>query len=116
MGLAVLLIINVIFLIDTELAIQRNPYQHDTEKSQWTFGQTLAILLLAMPLRDLVEMIAEKREEQRKDEHTKSLQDAIKEESKGTIKSLIERGANINIKVTGMITVNRLKKGLNMRL
>ncbi|KAH8796874.1 hypothetical protein DL96DRAFT_1643421 [Flagelloscypha sp. PMI_526] len=61
-GLFVLSAINVIFLIDTELTVQRNrPLQEDGE-DQWSFGQTLSLLLLLIPLRDVIEGLQRRRE------------------------------------------------------
>jgi hypothetical protein len=50
-SLIFLLITNVVFLMDNELTIRRATNQQEGE-SQWTFGQTLALLLLSLPLRD----------------------------------------------------------------
>jgi hypothetical protein len=45
-------LINIVFVIDTELTIHRGVKQQQPGESQWTFGQTLALLLLSLPLRD----------------------------------------------------------------
>jgi hypothetical protein len=50
-GLLLLLTVNVIFLVDNELTIHR-ARNHQHGESEWTFGQTLALLLLSLPLRD----------------------------------------------------------------
>jgi hypothetical protein len=49
-GLVLLLVINIIFLDNIELTL----LQASSEPG-WTFGQILAMLLLVLPLRDLVE-------------------------------------------------------------
>jgi hypothetical protein len=51
-GLLLLLLINIVFMIDTELTIHRGVKQQQPGESQWTFGQTLALLLLSLPIRD----------------------------------------------------------------
>ncbi|KAG6876895.1 hypothetical protein C0993_012319 [Termitomyces sp. T159_Od127] len=59
MGLIVLAIIEAIFLIDTEVMLARNSSQVETGETEWTFGQTLAVLVLLVPLRDLIEAVFE---------------------------------------------------------
>jgi hypothetical protein len=51
-GLLFLLLINIFFVINTELTIHRGVKQQQPGESQWTFGQTLALLLLSLPIRD----------------------------------------------------------------
>jgi lipopolysaccharide export LptBFGC system permease protein LptF len=97
-GLAVLLAINIIFLIDIELTLLQA-----SGESAWTFGQILAMLLLVLPLRDLVETVLSRQEKQRKKEHTQSLQNAVKEGAKSeTILALLKNGADVNTVVKGM--------------
>ncbi|KIY66546.1 hypothetical protein CYLTODRAFT_377592 [Cylindrobasidium torrendii FP15055 ss-10] len=65
-SMSMLLIINIVFLVDIELTIYHNRERHeDNGESQWTFGQTLALLLLSMPLRDLIETSLSRREHER---------------------------------------------------
>jgi hypothetical protein len=52
LGLVVLLIVNAVFLVNTELTIHRGAKHQPPGESQWTFGQTLALLLLSLPIRD----------------------------------------------------------------
>jgi hypothetical protein len=60
-GLAVLAVINILLLADTEVAIHRNkPLTMDGD-TDWTFGQTLALLLLLIPIRDISEALSERR-------------------------------------------------------
>jgi uncharacterized membrane protein len=51
-GLLLLLFINIVFMADIELTIHRGAKQQQPGESQWTFGQTLALLLLSLPIRD----------------------------------------------------------------
>ncbi|KAH8824446.1 hypothetical protein DL96DRAFT_209067 [Flagelloscypha sp. PMI_526] len=57
-ALILLFAMNVAFVCDIEVTIRRNAiFQNDKdEMTPWTFGQTLALLLLAIPLRDTVVM------------------------------------------------------------
>jgi hypothetical protein len=64
----VLFAINAFFIGDTELSIARNEGRQENQDGVWTFGQTLALILLLLPLRDAVENIlqrSEKRVQQR---------------------------------------------------
>ncbi|KAF7338984.1 Multiple ankyrin repeats single kh domain [Mycena venus] len=110
-GLVILFAINLIFLIDIELTIQQNRAHQVIGESDWTFGQILAMLLLFLPLRDLVETLLARRETQRKeelaylhkkhiDEHTGSLRNAIREGAEmQTLWELVQKGANIDAEV-----------------
>ncbi len=51
-GLSCLVAINLLFIIDTELTLQRNMHNQSNEERDWGFGQILALLLLLVPLRD----------------------------------------------------------------
>ncbi|KAG6864293.1 hypothetical protein C0995_006352, partial [Termitomyces sp. Mi166 len=88
-GLAILAMIDVILLVDTEVAIKENTdrFQLETE-TQWTFGQTLALLLLLVAFRDLVESILEKRGKQLGDK----LIDASKRGELDVVTYLLARG------------------------
>ncbi|KAJ6572376.1 hypothetical protein DFH09DRAFT_406514 [Mycena vulgaris] len=61
-GLLVLFIINALFIVDTELSIARNESRQEDQDGVWTFGQTLALILLLLPLRDAVENILRRSE------------------------------------------------------
>ncbi|KAH8813822.1 hypothetical protein DL96DRAFT_1625471 [Flagelloscypha sp. PMI_526] len=61
-GLCVLAVINVLFLIDTELTVQFNKPLQEEGEERWSFGQTLALFLLLIPLRDIVEGLQRRRE------------------------------------------------------
>jgi hypothetical protein len=52
LGLVFLLLVNAVFMVDTELTVHRGTKQQQPGESQWTFGQTLALLLLSLPIRD----------------------------------------------------------------
>jgi hypothetical protein len=45
-GLLFLMLVNVLFVVDTELSISRNESLQDREDGRWTFGQTLAVIPL----------------------------------------------------------------------
>ncbi|KAF5345111.1 hypothetical protein D9756_011466 [Leucocoprinus leucothites] len=60
-GLAVLAIMNAILLVDTEVAISKNQDLTAKGDGDWTFGQTLALLLLLIPIRDIGEALLERR-------------------------------------------------------
>ncbi|KAJ7203257.1 hypothetical protein GGX14DRAFT_461792 [Mycena pura] len=56
-GLAILFLINVIFLVDTEVSILRNEPRQAGQDNIWTLGQTLALLLLVLPMKALAQYI-----------------------------------------------------------
>ncbi|KAG6876158.1 hypothetical protein C0993_005315 [Termitomyces sp. T159_Od127] len=90
-GLWTLALIDIILLVDTEVAIKNNTnYFRLSGEAQWTFGQTLALLLLLVALRDLGESILHKR--------SKWLSDQLLKASKNgeieSVKSLLRQGAN----------------------
>ncbi|KAH8101577.1 hypothetical protein BXZ70DRAFT_1007403 [Cristinia sonorae] len=99
-GLSVLFIVNIIFLVDIELTLQRNRQLQgsDSDEAEWGFGQILAMLLLVLPFRDLIETVLARREKrherqrerQRREELTKSLKEAIKEKSSRLFLDLVE--------------------------
>jgi hypothetical protein len=60
-GLAILAIINVILIADTEAIISKNQPFIAGSNANWTFGQTLAILLLLMPIRDIRQTLLKQR-------------------------------------------------------
>ncbi|KAH8813939.1 hypothetical protein DL96DRAFT_507756 [Flagelloscypha sp. PMI_526] len=95
LGLALLAIVNIIFIVDTEVMLHSNTAED--EDLAWTFGQTLALLLLLVPLRDLAETFLMIREKKRKEEHTYLLREAVEKGETGTMKKLVESGANPNI-------------------
>ncbi|KAG6899697.1 hypothetical protein C0993_007857 [Termitomyces sp. T159_Od127] len=61
-GLGTLAVIDIVLLVDTEVTIKDNTNRfHLSGEAEWTFGQTLALLLLLVALRDLGESILHKR-------------------------------------------------------
>ncbi|KAG6842873.1 hypothetical protein H0H87_009772, partial [Tephrocybe sp. NHM501043] len=62
-GLGMLGVIDAVLLFDTEWGIRQNINQKllSRDEGVWTFGQTLALLLLLVPLRDLGEALWERR-------------------------------------------------------
>ncbi|KAH8823770.1 hypothetical protein DL96DRAFT_1818541 [Flagelloscypha sp. PMI_526] len=99
-GLTLLALINLALIVNTELTLHRNRSLQDSGDLRWTFGQTLAMLLLLLPLYELIETFAQRREENRKGEHTFILRGAIEKEEIGNIESLIRQGANAHVFVT----------------
>jgi hypothetical protein len=61
MGLMTLFVINILFIVDTELSIAHNEGLQQDQNGIWTFGQTLALMLLVLPLRDAMETILQRR-------------------------------------------------------
>ncbi|KAJ6472062.1 quinon protein alcohol dehydrogenase-like superfamily [Mycena sanguinolenta] len=57
LGLAILFTINVLFIVDTELAITGNESRQGGQDELWTLGQTLALLLLVLPTHALVQYL-----------------------------------------------------------
>jgi hypothetical protein len=95
-GLLILLVINVIFVIDIELTLQRNQHLQGSVELQWGFGQILAVLLLVLPLRDLLEAVLARREKQQIIQHREDLQTASLDGSFKAVKQLLEKGADPN--------------------
>lgn len=104
LGLLVLAAIDIIFLVDTEVAIRNNkPIQQEGD-SKWTFGQTLALLLLLVPLRDLSETFLQRHRKKLPDllggEVTLRLKDLLRHPQIDfdLVRRYIEQGADVNIK------------------
>ncbi|KAJ7729982.1 ankyrin repeat-containing domain protein [Mycena metata] len=52
-GLACLVLINILFILDIEKTLGHNKhFQTNSQDNEWGFGQVLALLLLVLPLRD----------------------------------------------------------------
>jgi hypothetical protein len=60
-SLGILLAINIVIIIDIELTRNMNSVLQGHDECDWGFGQILAILLLLLPLRDLVQAIRARR-------------------------------------------------------
>jgi hypothetical protein len=113
-GLFLLIAINLIFIIDIELTLRANRYLQESDESEWGFGQILAMLLLVMPLRDLLETISERRESRWKTNNMETLRNAIKKEEVGNLENIIAYAANVDVIVDGanirLLTVNQIIK------
>jgi hypothetical protein len=93
-GLFFLLLINAVFMIDTELTIHRVHNQQPGE-SQWTFGQTLALLLLSLPIRDTALLEFYRRDCARL---TLQFQEAIEKQDLDAVGQLVrKRRVNVNV-------------------
>ncbi|KAG6815687.1 hypothetical protein H0H87_012244 [Tephrocybe sp. NHM501043] len=90
-GLGMLAVIDAVLLVDTEVGIKKNIDHGMLAKDEgaWTFGQTLALLLLLVPLRDLAEAFWERRAKSL----GKTLMEASKAGETAVAKYLLERGA-----------------------
>jgi hypothetical protein len=84
-GLMFLLAVNVVFMVNIESTISLHRL---TDESTWTFGQTLAVLLLVLPLRDVFGFIMHVRNERRRARYTKKLTDALEANSEPCYKDL----------------------------
>jgi hypothetical protein len=93
-------VINIIFLVDTEKTIFDNRSLDGEEEAVWSFGQTLALLLLLIPLRDVIEGMVHRKErniQERADEANSQLQKAIQTREISSFQHCLELGANPNI-------------------
>ncbi|KAJ7660999.1 hypothetical protein B0H17DRAFT_1144854 [Mycena rosella] len=99
MPMDLLFVINVVFIADNELSLQKNRRLQAAGESAWTFRQILVILLLVLPLRDLVETMSERRETKHKKdiahhekEHSNLLDEALRRaiREQGTMESIGE--------------------------
>jgi hypothetical protein len=75
-SLMFLLAVNIVFMVDIETTITRHEV---TDESNWTFGQTLAVLLLVLPLRDVFDFVMRVRRKNRRDRCTKDLKHALED-------------------------------------
>lgn len=60
-GLGVLFAVNALVIADIEMTLYRNKGLQDKEEAKWGFGQILAILLVLVPVRDIIETILARR-------------------------------------------------------
>ncbi|KAH6902470.1 hypothetical protein BKA70DRAFT_672377 [Coprinopsis sp. MPI-PUGE-AT-0042] len=93
-GLGILLVVNLVFIIDIELTLDSNRGLPSEDEADWGFGQILAILLLLLPLRDLVEAMLARRLKQRQEELDEDLQEAIETQAFDRVRRVIERGSS----------------------
>ncbi|KAG6851702.1 hypothetical protein C0991_006908 [Blastosporella zonata] len=61
-GFATLLVINIFFLVSTELALHHNQSLLGGTADSWTFGQVLALMLLLVPAWSFVGILFERRD------------------------------------------------------
>jgi hypothetical protein len=102
-GLSFLLAINIVFIIDIETTIKRAiPYQDATDESNWTFGQTLALLLLVLPMRDVYDYIKESREAEYAAQCTEDIKHAVKWEDLDLLHKAILHAGDVNVYIDGM--------------
>ncbi|KAF6763506.1 ankyrin repeat-containing domain protein [Ephemerocybe angulata] len=97
-GLIFLLGVNLVFIVDIELALKQNVSLQGKDEGEWGFGQILAMLLLFMPLRDLAETILARRMKQRQKDLDMALAAAINANDESMVRTWIARGANPNAK------------------
>jgi len=64
----------LIFIVDTELMIRRNADIVQPGESQWSFGQTLAMLLVVLPLLDTLTEVGRQPSEWLKKNHVRIYQ------------------------------------------
>jgi hypothetical protein len=100
-GLLMLVIINLIFILNIELTLRKNRSLQASDESEWGFGQVLAMLLLVMPLRDLLETIFERRERRWKEKNTDMLLNAIKNKEVANLENLVANATNVNVTADG---------------
>jgi hypothetical protein len=119
-GLVILFSINLVLTVNIELTLRQNRGLQDASESSWTFGQILALLLLALPLRDLVKTIVDRQEKrhkkelerqekhqrtERKKDQTALLERALRRNGgpeMRELRDLVLTGANADIRVHGM--------------
>lgn len=103
-GLLFLLAINLVFIIDIETTIRRaKTHQDARDESNWTFGQTLALLLLVLPMRDVYDYIRESHETERADAATEELKRAVKRNDLEVLRKVAHYASNVNAYVDGML-------------
>ncbi|KAJ6496188.1 hypothetical protein C8R45DRAFT_155178 [Mycena sanguinolenta] len=94
-GMIALFAINIIFIVDTEAMLRQNRPLEEPGEADWTFGQTLSMLLLVIPLRDL-RIFGARRDV------TGSLRNAVHWQAQTEILwDLVRRGADVNVEAEG---------------
>jgi hypothetical protein len=100
-GLMFLLAVNIVFMVDIETTIS---FHDVTDESKWTFGQTLAVLLLVLPIRDVVMFIMhvrkEKHDAKRHMRCTRDLKDALEHGDMARVKKAVQH-ADIRAEAPG---------------
>jgi hypothetical protein len=104
-GLLLLLLINIVFMTDTELTIHRGVKQQlqQSGESQWTFGQTLALLLLSLPIRDTALLESYRRESKRRDFIRRGISEFLRGINLGDVDTVARyaglQEVNVNVEV-----------------
>ncbi|KAF5324056.1 hypothetical protein D9611_008343 [Ephemerocybe angulata] len=104
LGLAFLLSINLVFIIDIELTLRRNASLREQDEFPWGFGQTLAIIPLLMPLRDIAEALLARRMQKALNLR---LESAVKQKQWDAVLAFVARGADPNTDMRGETTAIR---------
>lgn len=108
-GLILLCAINIVFIVDIELTLRRNKSLQDGQsEAEWGFGQILAILLLFIPLRDLVENFLARRQRRQdmalqKERLTASFIEALYRRDRDEVVALVKQGMDPNVKTQGSL-------------
>ena len=91
---------------DIETTLTRNrDLQPDRAETAWTFGQVLALLLLIMPLRDLVEMVLARQDRRHQTEKLRSLLLRQRFTSIDELRIVLLDGANPNLIIGGRLAL-----------
>jgi hypothetical protein len=90
LGLLFLLAVNVVFLVNIELTIYRAAGRQEGGESDWSFGQTLALFLLSLPIRDVVKFFQEVRKSQHREECTQELRSAVEHRNIARVRKYAE--------------------------
>jgi hypothetical protein len=109
-GLVFLLAVNIVFMFDIETTLYR-AHKRNLQaqgESDWTFGQTLALLLLVLPMRDMIEYIKQMWEAERARRCTKQLVDAVGRGDAQAALHAARYAANVSVGISGSILFNVL--------
>jgi hypothetical protein len=110
-GLLLLLGINIVFVIDIETMLHGVVDQRPDE-SQWSFGQTLALLLLSLPIRDLFEFLLDVRALRRRKEDTEKFELALNDRDLPKLKELAKNADVTRFEVRGVCICFVVDSGL----
>jgi hypothetical protein len=109
-GLLLLLGINIVFLVDIETTVNEVANQRPDE-AQWSFGQTLALLLLSLPIRDLVDFLLEVRALRRRETDTEMYKLALDAGDLGQMKKLAKNANVTRFEVRGVYICSIVRNG-----
>lgn len=96
-GFFTLACVIIVLLADTELSLKENDTVLESTDGNWTFGQTLAMLLLLVPARDFVEVLIERRELRQRMIQT-LVENLVKFGSKEDAESLLSQDPDDDVK------------------